>query len=137
MPSNTSRSSPSQWWYGVLLFPLSVVLGIISRQTLVLFVRNTGSEEPLVPIGWFVLSFLTDLVMILLSLVILVSLLLDIRKIRKAETAWRPHWIWLAVGVLHIIASVFNPLFVASVPLLIFYLYRRGVQVGAPKLAYK
>ncbi|AFK17897.1 hypothetical protein E6P09_03880 [Haloferax mediterranei ATCC 33500] len=71
---------------------------------------------------------------IFFGLVVLVALVLDIRGLRNSEAPWRPNWAWGLVGLPNLAVGVYPPILAASVPLLSFYLYRRGKQVGAPSI---
>ena len=87
----------SRWWY--------VALGV-----LVLFALYVQLTPPDVSLLSFALS-------IVALLIILFSLFMDIRAIRRSNVSWNPNWVFYVIG------SIFTPVF-------FLYLYRRYRRVG-------
>ncbi|KTG08204.1 hypothetical protein AUR64_00975 [Haloprofundus marisrubri] len=59
-------------------------------------------------------------------------LVLDTWALRRGDYGWRPSWAWALGGVGNVVAALFYPLYVVSLPALGYYLYRRRRRVGAP-----
>lgn len=118
--------SRSPWWYGIALFPLVLVTSLLSTFGTRTFLRTLTSEGPIVgfAIVSAVLSFVAFWIGILVGVIVLVSLIADIRVLRR-NGSWRPSRLWGLAGVVHLVGSVFSAAFVVSVPALSYYLYRR------------
>jgi hypothetical protein len=126
--------SRSPWWYGIALFPLVLLLELLSRfgsRTFIAASSALGEPNLAVGIASFVLSVAAFWSGILEALIVLVCLLVDIRALNRAGT-WSPSPAWGFAGLLHLIGSVFSVLLVLSVPALSYYLYRRHEHVGTP-----
>jgi hypothetical protein len=118
--------SRSHWWYGIALFPLVVVTSLLSAFGSRTFLRTLTSEEPIVEfaIVSVVLSVVAFWAGLLVGVIVLVSLIADIRALRR-NGSWRPSRLWGLAGVVPLVGSVFSATFVVSVPALSYYLYRR------------
>jgi hypothetical protein len=118
--------SRSLRWYGIVLFPLVVVTSLLSAFGTRTFLRTLTSEEPIV--GFATVSVVLSVVAfwagLLVGVIVLVSLVADIRALRR-NGSWRPSRLWGLAGVTHLVGSVFSLAFVVSVPALSYYLYRR------------
>ncbi|RDI71710.1 hypothetical protein [Halopelagius longus] len=118
---------PSRWWYGVAPFPVVVCTAFLAEVAARRFVAvSTAAGDPNVALGLasFALVALAQGVSVLVAVVVLASLLLDVRALRRAGE-WTPTWAWGLAGVVHFAAVEFTPLFLVSVPSLAYYLYRR------------
>jgi hypothetical protein len=117
----------SPWWFGVVLFPavpaLSILSGLASRTFLA---ASTSAEDLNVGVG--ITSFILGVVSfwggIFVGVIVLVCLLGDVRVLRRTRV-WSPSIAWPLVGIAHLAGVVLPSLFVLSVPLLSYYLYRR------------
>lgn len=118
--------SRSLRWYGIALFPLVVVTNLLSAFGTRTFIRTLASEEPIIgfAIVSVVLSFVAFWGGILVGVIVLVSLVADIRALRR-DGSWRPSRLWGLAGVVHLVGVVFSVALVVSVPVLSYYLYRR------------
>ncbi|ELZ95138.1 hypothetical protein C440_08677 [Haloferax mucosum ATCC BAA-1512] len=105
------------------------ILELLSRQSLSRALVHDSLGDYFL---YFVMSILSQWGAILFGLVVLVALVLDIRGLRNSEALWRPNWAWGLLGLPNLAVGVYPPILAASVPLLSFYLYRRGKQVGTP-----
>jgi hypothetical protein len=118
--------SRSPRWYGIALFPLVVVTSLLSAFGTRTFLRTLTSEEPIV--GFAIVSVVLSVVAfwggILVGVIVLVSLIADIRALRR-NGSWRPSRLWGLAGVAHLVGVVFSAMLVVSVPALSYYLYRR------------
>ncbi|ELZ90355.1 hypothetical protein [Haloferax sulfurifontis] len=131
-PSQPSARTPSPWWYGVALFPISVLLGVLMFLGGWGIVPTGRFASEAMMLSFFAIVIIVDLIGLLVGLLVTVSLGIDLYAVRQSAVSWRPSWLWVAAGLIHFVGGVFSPLFVVSVPLLSYYLYRRGKRVGAP-----
>ncbi|ELZ73854.1 hypothetical protein C457_01175 [Haloferax prahovense DSM 18310] len=131
-PSQPSARTPSPWWYGVALFPISVLLGALMFLATWGFVPlgRLGSEAMM--LSFFAIVVIVDLIGVLVGLLVTILLGIDLHAVRGSGVSWRPSWLWVGAGLIHFVGGVFSPLFVVSVPLLSYYLYRRGKRTGSP-----
>lgn len=133
--SNASSEVSSRWWYGVAVMPLLVFISYV----LIFVIRGTREAIPSSDVALianvssaFTLLFVFFL-NILLVLVFAVSLLMDIRTIRKSRSEWTPSWGYVGVGLLHLLNLVFPLLWVVvTAPGAVVYLYQRHKYIGAP-----
>ncbi|WP_396611008.1 hypothetical protein ACH9L7_12395 [Haloferax sp. S1W] len=132
MPSTSSAASPPSWWYGVALFPVSALFGLLELLSRHFLSRALVHDSPGDYLLSFVMDVLSQLGAIFFGLVVLVALVLDIRGLRNSGAPWRPNWTWGLVGLPNLAVGVYPPILAVSVPLLSYYLYRRGKRVGAP-----
>ena len=126
--------SNSPWWYGIALFPLVLLLQLLSRFGSRTFIAASSAPgEPNIAIGIasFVLSVAAFWGGILVALIVLGCLLADIRAL-GGEGTWSPSPAWGLAGFVHLAGAAFSVLLVLSVPALSYYLYRRHDRVGAP-----
>ncbi|SFR35209.1 hypothetical protein SAMN04487947_0283 [Halogeometricum rufum] len=147
-------SSPSNWWYGVLAFPLVAVTALLTRFATRRFITVSaadGDPNVAVALASFVLSVLAQWVGVFVALVVLVCLVLDVRALRRVgdggeggtddgdgtgdgdgtddgtgdDGGWSPTWAWTLAGVAHLVGALFAPALAVSVPSLSYYVYRR------------
>lgn len=126
--------SRSPWWYGIVLFPLVVLLELLSRygsRTFIAASSSGGEPNIAVAVVSFVLSVAAFWGGILVALLVLICLIADIRALRD-EGAWSPSLVWGLVGIVHLGGAVFSMFLILSVPALSYYLYRRHDRVGTP-----
>lgn len=120
-----SESSDSTWWYGVVLFPLAPVFKLVARFGMRAFLSMPATEPGvLVAVGAWFLTLVSSWLAILLGAVVLVSLYFDTRTL--ADGDWSPTRLAvIGAGTIHFVAGFFSPLYVVSVPSLLYYSYRR------------
>jgi hypothetical protein len=138
-------SGSSNWWYGVLAFPLVVVTALLTRFATRRFLTVSaadGDPNVAVALASFALSVLAQWVGVFVALVVLVCLVLDVRALRgdadggtgeddggdigdDDDGGWSPTWAWCLAGVAHLVGALFAPVLVVSVPSLSYYVYRR------------
>lgn len=126
--------SRSLWWYGIVIFPLVLLLEFLSRFGSRTFITvSTAPGEPNIAVGIasFVLSVAAFWGGILVALLVLVCLLGDIRTLSR-EGTWSPSVAWGVAGLVHLAGAIFSVLLLLSVPALSYYLYRRHNRLGAP-----
>jgi len=126
--------SRSPWWYGVVLFPLVLLLEGLSRFGSRTFIATSSAPgEPNIGVGIasFVLTVAAFWGGIVVALVVLVCLIADIRAL-SGEGTWSPSPVWGLAGLVHLAGAVFSVVLVLSVPVLSYYLYRRHDRVGTP-----
>ncbi|MUV58164.1 hypothetical protein, partial [Halogeometricum sp. CBA1124] len=138
-------SSPSNWWYGVLAFPLVAVTALLTRFATRRFITVSaagGDPNVAVALASFVLSVLAQWVGVFVALVVLVCLVLDVRALRRVGDGgeggtedgdgtgdgdgtdddtgdgggWSPTWAWTLAGVAHLVGALFTPALAVSVP---------------------
>ena len=122
------------WWYGIVLFPLVVLLELLSRygsRTFIAASSSGGEPNIAVAVVSFVLSVAAFWGGIIVAVVVLVCLLADVRALGD-DGAWSPSPAWALAGLAHLGGAVFSVLLVLSVPALSCYLYRRHDRVGTP-----
>lgn len=115
------------WWFGVVLFPTVPALSILSGLASRTFLAASASAEDLnvgVGIASFMLGIASFWGGILAGVIVLVCLIGDVRVLRRARV-WSPSIAWPLVGIAHLAGVALPSLFVLSVPLLSYYLYRR------------
>ncbi len=120
-----SESSSSAWWYGVVLFPLAPVFKLVARFGVTTFASTATTEHgvPVAIVAWL-LALISSWLAILLGVVVLVSLYFDTRTL--ADGDWSPTRLaGIGAGVVHFVAGFLSPLYVVSVPSLLYYSYRR------------
>jgi len=123
--ADVSESSNSAWWYGVVLFPLAPVFRLVALLGVTAFASTATTEYGvLVAIGAWFLTVIGSWLAILLSGVVLVSLYFDTRTL--ADGGWSPTRLAvISAGVVHFVAGFLSPLYVVSVPSLLYYSYHR------------
>ncbi|GGC51465.1 hypothetical protein GCM10007209_11350 [Haloferax sulfurifontis] len=114
------------------MFPISVLLGVLMFLGGWGIVPTGRFASEAMMLSFFAIVIIVDLIGLLVGLLVTVSLGIDLYAVRQSAVSWRPSWLWVAAGLIHFVGGVFSPLFVVSVPLLSYYLYRRGKRVGAP-----
>jgi hypothetical protein len=120
-----SESSDSAWWYGVVLFPLAPVFRFAAIFGVATFASTVTTEHgALIAIAAWFLTLVSSWLAILLGAVVLVSLYFDTRTL--ADGDWSPTRLAvIGAGAIHFVAGFFSPLYVVSVPSLLYYGYRR------------
>lgn len=124
--------SRSPWWFGVVLFPVVPVLSLLSGAASRTFIAASASEADLnvgVGVASFILGVISFWGGILVGVIVLVSLLGDIRVLRRAPE-WSPSIAWPLVGIVHLAGVVLPAAFALSVPLLSYYLYGRRERIS-------
>ncbi|SEK95593.1 hypothetical protein [Haloferax larsenii] len=134
--SSTTASSPSDWWYGVAMFPLTLITSLLPVVGFIGVHRLVSPENPSVYMLLLGVFLFAQGASMLLGVIVAGALVLDIHELQKTDSSWHPHWAWVAPGVVNIAGPLFSPAFVVSVPLLSYYLYRRGKRVGAPSFGF-
>ena len=123
----------SRWWYWIAAVPvyfcLSVVLGALLFATVVLGVWIDAGVMFSGPFLFALAAVLFGLPGLLLSVVFPVAVYVDARAVREADVGWDPD---LALYGVVALAAVLVTAFTASVPVAIYYLYRRHEAVGVP-----
>ncbi|WP_411967668.1 hypothetical protein [Haloferax sp. YSSS75] len=132
--SSRSQPVPLPWWYGVAAFPISVFLSVLAVAAVAGIMPAIEAESPEAALSFFAVLFLADGISLLVGFVVLVFLAIDVYAVRESSVSWRPRWLWVAAGLVHIAGALFSLFYVVSVPLLSYYLYRRGKRVGSPSL---
>jgi hypothetical protein len=128
----------SRWWYGVAAVPLyflvTLVGGVVGAM-LFLFagLLDVAGFGGLASFSAFVLvagiAALFGLVGVGVAVVFPVALYVDARAIERLDGEWTPDPVlWGAVAVVGVVVTNF----VVSVPLALYYLYRRHETVGTP-----
>jgi hypothetical protein len=126
--------SNSRWWYGITVFPATLLTALLSRFGTRAFLTasaSSGNPDVGVAVASFLLSVLSFWLGLFVGLLASVCLLLDVRSLRSGDH-WSPSRLWGLVGVIHLAAAVYSPLLLVSFPALSAYLYRRHVIVGRP-----
>ncbi|MFC6989811.1 hypothetical protein ACFQJD_15895 [Haloplanus sp. GCM10025708] len=120
----------SQWWYWIAAVPVFFVLSMgfgvvfVGSVVLGLFVGEGGATVLL-----FVLAGLFALAGVALSVLFPLAIYVDAEAVSAADVDWDPDATLYALVAL---AGVLLTAFVVSVPLALYYLYRRHGAVGVP-----
>ncbi|WP_416838315.1 hypothetical protein [Haloferax sp. DFSO52] len=129
-----SPQPPSPWWYGVATFPVSVFLSVLAVAAIAGIIPAIESGSGEAALSFFAVLFLIDGINLFVGLFVLVFLVIDVYAVRESSVSWRPRWLWVAAGLVHVAGTLFSLFYVVSVPLLSYYLYRRGKRTGSPSL---
>lgn len=122
MPSETSQSEESQWWYLIAAVPVGYVFPLlIFPLVFVGFMLDGGPA--LVGVGLFMFAMFVALVV---SVILPIALYKDI-ELLPADVDWTPD------RDLYVLVSIVG-IFVQGVgaAVALYYLYKRHVHVGAP-----
>ncbi|WP_225317607.1 hypothetical protein [Haloferax sp. CBA1150] len=116
------------------MFPIPVFLSVVAVSAVagIMPAIESGSGEAV--LSFFAVLFLIDGINLLVGLFVVVFLALDVFTVRESFASWQPTWFWVGAGFVHIAGTLFALFYVVSVPLLSYYLYRRGKRVGSPSL---
>ncbi|TQQ81982.1 hypothetical protein EWF95_03320 [Halonotius roseus] len=127
--------SQSPWWYGILLFPIVVLMTLISDFALRWFLLTTRSPDATTGIApvWFLLQALSFWIGLLVGVVVLVCLLADLWAL-NTDSARLLSLLWGVSGVVHLGGILFTELFLISVPVLSYYAYQRRTGDELPSL---
>lgn len=132
-PSESAPRVESRWWYWVAAVPVHFVLTLLVGGfvfvTFVLglgFGPRVGLSLGLLAVAAIVLVALPGLA---LSVLFPLALYLDAQAVTEADVEWSPDPV---VYGLIAVAGVVLTAFVVSVPLALYYLYRRHDAVGVP-----
>ena len=129
-----SQPSDTDWRYGVYLFPLPLLLGLVAVGGMWAFVALTSSgsfseADALAGIAAFLLTVAGSWLAILFGGLVAVSAFMDARALADRGW-WSPNRYAVgAVGLLHLVATQVLPLSLLSTPLLGYYCYRRHQRV--------
>jgi hypothetical protein len=128
----------SDWWYWIAAVPLyflvtlvgGVVAGVVFLFAGVLDVVGFGGVASFSTFVLFAgVAALFGLVGVALAVVFPVALYVDARAIEELDGEWTPDPVlWGLFGVVAVLVTNF----VLSVPLALYYLYRRHAAVGTP-----
>ena len=131
-------SVDSHWWYWIAAVPAYFVLTIaLGAAAIVLFllgfgfdlVGASGLASLLAFFVFAVASTVFALAGILLAVFFPLAAYVDARAVEEAGLSWRPDPVLYGLGAA---AAVIATNFVLSVPLALYYLYRRHEVVGTP-----
>lgn len=119
----STPSNPS-WRYGVYAFPLVPLLTVASyvgsRAML-----SAMNDELWSFLAGFVLSVLSQWVAVIFALVVLATVTLDARALRKSGE-WAPNtFVYGFAGLLHLFGVVLWMTYFVSIPALSYYVYQR------------
>ncbi|ELZ87280.1 hypothetical protein C453_02979 [Haloferax elongans ATCC BAA-1513] len=114
------------------MFPLTLITSLLPVVGFIGVHRLVSPENPSVYMLLLGVFLFAQGAAMLLAVIVLGALVLDIHELQKTDDSWHPHWAWVVPGVVNIAGPLFSPAFAVSLPLLTFYLYRRGKRVGAP-----
>ena len=128
----------SRWWYGVAAVPLYALLVLVGGfVAVVLFalagVVDVAGAGGLAGFSTFLfvagIGALVGLGGVAVAVVFPVALYVDARAIERLDGEWTPDPVlWGVVAVVGVVVTNF----VVSVPLALYYLYRRHEAVGTP-----
>ncbi|WP_245853062.1 hypothetical protein [Natrinema ejinorense] len=127
--SDSPPASNPSWRYGVYLFPIPPLLLVVTYATVSLFTVAAQAESPLLAIGAFAATVLTGWVAYLIAAVVAVALAMDALALRD-HPAWNPNpWLAAVLGVVHFGGAFLAVPYLASVPGISYYVYRRRQSV--------
>jgi hypothetical protein len=133
-----AASVESNWWYWIAAVPVYLLVTLVGgalAAVLFLFagVLDIVGLGGLASLSTFVLfggvATLAGLVGVVIALVFPVAMYVDARAVEREGGAWTPDPVlW---GLLAVVAVLVTN-FVVSVPLALYYLYRRHEELGTP-----
>ena len=133
-----AASVDSRWWYWIAAVPALFVLTLgfgVAAAFLFLFgvALDVAGLAGVASLGSFLLFSIGGVVFASVSLLVAVlfpvATYVDARAIEEANLAWRPDPVLYGLAAA---AAVIATNFVLSVPLALYYLYRRHGAVGVP-----
>lgn len=125
-----SAPSDPSWRYGVALFPLPPLLSLVAIRGMWAFISQSTTESPteadaLLGIATFLVTALAHWLAVLLAAVVAVSAFLDARAF-VGRDGWSPNEYAVgAVGLVHLAATQYQPLYLLSVSAFLYYVHRR------------
>ena len=127
--------SQSAWWYGILLFPIVVLMTLISDFASNAFFLTTRSPDTTtgLTVIWLILEALSFWIGLLVAVVVLVCVLGDLWAV-NTDSARLLSLLWGVSGVVHLGGILFTELFLVSVPALSYYVYQRRTGGELPRL---
>ena len=135
-----TTSFSSRWWYGIattLVLLLFVWVAWAGVKLTTAVVPGTDPSQ-LAPQGIESLLFLLGtLVFVVITWasapIFSISLFMDARVVHRGNLDWQPNqYLYGLIGLLHLGALFTVVVYAVSVPVALFYLYRRHRYVGIP-----
>lgn len=135
-----SEKFSSRWWYGVAATVVLLLLVWIAWAGVRLTTATVPGTDPtqLVPRGVGSLVFLLGTFVTVVATwasapIFTISLFMDARAIRRSDFDWRPNqYLYGGIGLIHLGALFTVVVYAVTMPVALFYLYRRHQHIGIP-----
>jgi hypothetical protein len=135
-----TESFSSRWWYGIAATLVLLLLVWVAWAGVRLTTAVVPGTDPsqLVPHGIESLVFLLGTFVSVVATwasapIFTISLFMDARRVRQSNLDWRPNqYLYGLVGLVHLGALFTVVVYAVTMPVALFYLYRRHQYVGTP-----
>ncbi|WP_256685574.1 hypothetical protein [Halococcus qingdaonensis] len=135
-----TESFSSRWWYGIAATLVLLLLGWIGWAGVRLTTTIVPETDPsqLAPHGIESLVVLLGTFVFVVATwtsapIFTISLFMDARAVGRGDFEWRPNqYLYGLVGLLHLGALFTVVVYAVTMPVALFYLYRRHRHVGTP-----